>query len=328
MTKFVCFKIMTTAFDKIALQPFHPVSRSFIVNVRTNDSSSPIFQRVFSKSEMKSHNIDPNHLKNDIEKQKKVSLVGAVPYDNIFENDEEITIERKYVDGDLISNNLNLLGLTFAQKLNFAITLCNTLSALHKMGIVAKNISFNNIIMSSEFTLVLLDFGIDAIAYEVTVTRNNQDLLLLGPEGIKEGKRITSFKLDVWNLGAILYTLFFNEMPFMSNNSMKMMNSILNYELNFPKPKNNEEKAVIDLIHSMLNPIPNARPVADHIVLILNSLNGRKYKRTQSLKYNSEKLFDDSQLLAMDTQTQIRNQNSLNLENLNVQSRKRVYNIK
>ena len=328
MTKFVCFKIMTTAFDKIALQPFHPVSRSFIVNVRTNDSSSPIFQRVFSKSEMKSHNIDPNHLKNDIEKQKKVSLVGAVPYDNIFENDEEITIERKYVDGDLISNNLNLLGLTFAQKLNFAITVCNTLSALHKMGIVAKNISFNNIIMSSEFTLVLLDFGIDAIAYEVTVTRNNQDLLLLGPEGIKEGKRITSFKLDVWNLGAILYTLFFNEMPFMSNNSMKMMNSILNYELNFPKPKNNEEKAVIDLIHSMLNPIPNARPVADHIVLILNSLNGRKYKRTQSLKYNSEKLFDDSQLLAMDTQTQIRNQNSLNLENLNVQSRKRVYNIK
>ncbi|OHT01000.1 CAMK family protein kinase [Tritrichomonas foetus] len=273
-------------FDKIALQPFHTLSRSYIVNCST--SPNPLFQRVFSKSDFTHHELYST-IPQEFEALKSIEHPGLVPYTKIAASQNNILLERPYIQGESLNSLISRCGAnTFEGAQYLSSLIIDAVYTIHKINRPLMSLSLNNIIVTQNSEIKLVDFGISSIAIDSNGTKDDLlSFLSLGPEGITSGKRETSVQLDIWNLGVVIFAVFCGYLPFAANNAMAIVQSIINNEVVFPGSGKMKNYSKIDakiekLIKSMLNPDPLKRPTITEVKKTIGRL-----RKGQELPANS-----------------------------------------
>lgn len=206
-------------------------------------------------------------LKRNVDAAKEVEIAQQVssPYVlTIFDHFEDVGeqfIMMEYVDGEPLLDNL--VRRQFIPegeaKLMFK-KIAAAIRNLHKNNIVHRDIKLENIILDKSGNIRLIDF-------DFAKQNNNLMTTLCGspsysaPEIIL--RRPYTQAVDIWAMGVVLYALTIGQFPFNGTNINEIFHEILEAEPLIPMSLSNELQ---QLLHGLLNKIPERRLSMDHIM--------------------------------------------------------------
>ncbi|MCM1267425.1 MAG: serine/threonine protein kinase [Bacteroidales bacterium] len=134
-------------------------------------------------------------------------------YETAADKNRGIIIEA-YISGSTLQNAIEERGL-FAEKevLSVMTGLCEALELIHNMGMVHRDINPNNIMLSEDGVVKLIDLG---IAREVK-SEKGQDTAILGTMGYAApeqfGFRQTDERTDIYALGVLMNVMLTGKLP-------------------------------------------------------------------------------------------------------------------
>lgn len=184
------------------------------------------------------------------------------------------------------------------------------LLAVHKLGVIHRDIKAANILISKEGHVQLCDFGVAAktlnLAKRTTMAGTP---FWMAPEVIREGDSYDS-KADIWSLGITIYEIALGNPPYCDKDAMWAMQMIL--KLQPPRLEGREYSAVLkECIALCLDELPDERPLADDL---LKCRLVRQYKNTPRTilrevisryllwrdRTQRELVYDDAQLIVLE----------------------------
>jgi serine/threonine-protein kinase len=190
----------------------------------------------------------------------------------------------EYVDGNDLQVYMQKNRLTIEQVLNMAIDIADALTRAHRLNIIHRDIKPANILIASNGSVLLTDFGVAHWGTGAQLTENKSmvgTLAYLSPEAF-EGKEATA-QTDIWSFGVLLFEMLTRQRPFYGSNVVDLISNILFHptpDLEALAP--DAPTALVDLIYRMLakNPverIPSVRVVSMELEAILQNNTG--YRR-------------------------------------------------
>ena len=160
-------------------------------------------------------------------------------------------------------STLEEINITYNENLvkKIAKTVLSFFAYIHKKGIVYGKMSFTNILVSTKRNFyVNASTGMSRSAIKTF-------LIYAAPEVVSSSNYSTAS--DIWNLGILLYILFFRSYPFSTDSEESLKNDILNKDLNFPtfhQCGNIVSKRAHKFLLLLLNKNPNERGIAANLL--------------------------------------------------------------
>jgi len=170
-------------------------------------------------------------------------------------------ISMEYVDGEDLASLLTRIGRLPADKaLETARKLCAGLAAAHDRGIIHRDLKPQNIMMNKRGDVVIMDFGLAAIADQLSGAEvRNGTPAYMAPEQLR-GAEVTA-KSDIYALGLVLYELFTGKRPFDANNVQAMLRQQESVQLtSMTSIAADIDPGVEKAIRRCLDPDPARRP--------------------------------------------------------------------
>ncbi|MGA3018272.1 MAG: serine/threonine-protein kinase [Bryobacteraceae bacterium] len=123
-------------------------------------------------------------------------------------------LSMEYVDGEDLGGLLQRIGrLPEDKALVTARQLCAGLAAAHDRSVIHRDLKPQNIMMNKRGEVVIMDFGLAAIADQLTGAEvRNGTPAYMAPEQLK-GAEVTA-RSDIYALGLVLYEIFTGKRPF------------------------------------------------------------------------------------------------------------------
>ena len=172
-------------------------------------------------------------------------------------------ISMEYVDGEDLAELLMRIGRLPADKaMETARKLCAGLAAAHDRGVIHRDLKPQNIMMNKRGEVVIMDFGLAAIADQLSGAEvRNGTPAYMAPEQLK-GSEVTA-KSDLYSLGLVLYEMFTGKKPFDAKN----VRQLLELQESVHLPSMTSTAADIDplvekVIRRCLDPDPAKRPAS------------------------------------------------------------------
>ncbi|HEX6813838.1 MAG TPA: serine/threonine-protein kinase [Planctomycetota bacterium] len=155
----------------------------------------------------------------------------------------------EYVDGQTLRHRLAQGPLPVVEAARIAASTADVLAAAHEHGVLHRDIKPDNVMLSRDGTVRVLDFGIArAMSDEAPLTRTGEILgtpEYMAPEQLLDGPEATDERTDVHALGVLLYELLTQRSPFHGANlfqALKLVESLVP-----PKPSSvRADAAVLD----------------------------------------------------------------------------------
>lgn len=186
----------------------------------------------------------PKHLLCDEEAKKRfvheAKAASALNHTNIttiYEIDEaggECFISMEYVEGkslkELIKNK-QIQKWNIAEITDVGIQMVEGLSKAHRKGIVHRDIKSDNIMLTNEGLVKIMDFGLAKLKGVPKVTKTGTTVgtvAYMSPEQTR-GEDM-DHRTDIWALGVILYEMLTGELPFQGEYEAAIIYQILNAE--------------------------------------------------------------------------------------------------
>jgi len=174
-----------------------------------------------------------------------------------FETESTIYLVLNYASGgdllEYLKTNPNLLITDIRLYMGELIL---GIEELHRRGIIMRDLKLENILINEDGHLIITDFGLSKQMHKKKLTRTFCGTPeYLAPEIIQ--KQPYGTKVDVWNLGIVMYYLCFKTHPFHGTNELQIYETILTKEPTFPP---NTDQNIIELIRLMLIKEPSLRP--------------------------------------------------------------------
>ena len=170
-------------------------------------------------------------------------------------------ISMEYVDGEDLSSLLLRIGRLPADKaLETARKLCAGLAAAHSRGVIHRDLKPQNIMMNKRGEVVIMDFGLAAVAAQLTGPESrNGTPAYMSPEQLK-GAEVTP-RSDIYALGLVLYELFTGKRPYDAKNVRQMLELQESAQLtSMTSIAADVDPAVEKAIRRCLDPDPAKRP--------------------------------------------------------------------
>ena len=145
-----------------------------------------------------------------------------------------------YIVGELVDGE-PLRGAKFGLRktLEIAIQIAGGLAAAHDAGIVHRDLKPDNILLTRDGRVKILDFGlakvraaqIDAAAATVTLTGRTEPGMVMGTVGYMSPEQVrglpVNHRTDIFSFGVVLYEMVTGERPFAGSSTMAVCDAIL-----------------------------------------------------------------------------------------------------
>jgi serine/threonine protein kinase len=140
-----------------------------------------------------------------------------VPIYDSAEYEGQPYLVMKFIEGQTLKHVLNAGTLPLPEVSRILGTVANALTYAHQRGVLHRDIKPSNIIIGTDGTPYLTDFGLARMA-ELGATTISQDMILGTPQYISpeqaNGQTDLSPATDVYSLGVILYEMVVGRVPF------------------------------------------------------------------------------------------------------------------
>lgn len=179
----------------------------------------------------------------------------------ILDENEPPFIAMEFVEGETLGRRMKLAPLEVHETVDISIQIATALAAAHGANVVHRDIKPDNVILRPDGLIKVLDFGLakqverpDEADLEIQTMQNvhTRPGLVMGtvaymsPEQAR-GKQVDS-RSDIFSFGAMLYQMVSGRMPFVGENDIDTVGSILHKE---PRPLSESARVVphdLDLV--------------------------------------------------------------------------------
>lgn len=181
----------------------------------------------------------PHHLTaNEAEKARflqEAKAAAALNHPNVCsvidiqEENEQQFIIMEYVEGSTLRRKLPLQKVDDA--IQYAIQIGEALKAAHVKGIVHRDVKSENIMLTSDGRIKVMDFGLAKLKGSLKLTRTSSTvgtLAYMAPEQIQGGE--VDARSDIFSFGIVLFEMLTGRTPFRGEHDAAMMYSIVNEE--------------------------------------------------------------------------------------------------
>lgn len=184
--------------------------------------------------------------------EREARLASALDHPNICaiydigEKDGLFYIVMPYAEGRTLKQVISGRPLEILSALSIAVQVADAIAAAHARGIVHRDIKPNNIVVSNQGQVKVLDFGLaKMLSTEETGSDFDKSMTEIGvPYGTlgygspeqAVGERV-DHRTDIFSLGVVLYEMITGRQPFKGRNRIEILNAVINDE---PEPINDE----------------------------------------------------------------------------------------
>ena len=181
----------------------------------------------------------PKHLTSDgeaktrfIHEAKAASALNHPNITTIHEIDEaegEHFICMEYIEGESIKGVIKERGFPIEELLKISIQIGEGLNAAHRKDIIHRDIKSDNIMLTKENVVRIMDFGLAKLKGVSRVTKQDSTLgtvSYMSPEQA-QGLEVDQ-RSDIFSFGVVLYEMITGQLPFKGEHEAAVMYSIMN----------------------------------------------------------------------------------------------------
>jgi len=182
---------------------------------------------------------------------------AAIHLIEMVKHEEKLVLVQEFVDGVTLESRLER-PMTEGQREGIMLQLVDVVAFAHERNIIHRDIKPANVIVKSDGSVKLLDFGIAKELKSEPYSRTSVGTKpFMAPEQIlgKSEKRS-----DLWALGVLMYQLYTGYLPFYDEIEKEMMEKILEAEPVLPREYNEKiDPAIEAVILRLLQKDPSRR---------------------------------------------------------------------
>jgi len=131
---------------------------------------------------------------------------------------------------------------------------------VHAQGVVHRDIKPDNLLLTEDDVLKIVDFGVSEMfekASDMRTAKSAGSPAFMPPElCVTKHGDVSGKAADIWSMGVSLYCLRFGRIPFERSGVLELYEAIKNEQIDF-EPDN--EPNFIDLMRKLLEKDPNKR---------------------------------------------------------------------
>jgi tetratricopeptide (TPR) repeat protein/predicted Ser/Thr protein kinase len=150
----------------------------------------------------------------------------------IYEVDEaegRCFIAMEYIEGRSIRELVKAGALSLDEVMEIALQIARGMNAAHNKDVVHRDIKSDNIMVSEDGIVKIMDFGLAKLKGATRVTREGTTvgtLQYMSPEQV--GGKSIDRRSDLFSLGVVLYEMITGRLPFKGDDEAAVISSILN----------------------------------------------------------------------------------------------------
>ncbi|UNU23702.1 AAA family ATPase [Microcoleus vaginatus] len=189
---------------------------------------------------------------------QKLDVPGIVKPYNLVNYENSFALVLEDFGGQSVSELLKNIKIHLQEFLLLAISLVETLSQVHKVGIIHKDIKPSNIIINPETREVkITDFSIAIALPKEQQSIVNPNLLegtlaYMSPEQTGRMNRAIDYRTDFYSLGVTFYEMLTNQLPFTTTDPMELVYCHIAKQPVPPKEVAEIPQAVSDIVMKLL----------------------------------------------------------------------------
>ena len=147
----------------------------------------------------------------------------------IEEFEQQHFIDMEFLEGKTLGELLKEKELSLKEIVGIVLQIAQGLNAAHKKGIVHRDIKPDNIMVTSERLVKIMDFGLAKLKGSSKLTRTHSTLGTLSYMSPEQacGEEIDQ-RTDIFSLGAVLYEMVTGRQPFKGEHEAAIMYSVMN----------------------------------------------------------------------------------------------------
>src|SRR5262249_12215195 len=145
--------------------------------------------------------------------------------------------------------------------------LCAGLAAAHDRGVIHRDLKPQNIMMNKRGEVVIMDFGLAAIADQLSgAEARNGTPAYMSPEQLR-GESVTA-RSDIYALGLVLYELFPGKRPYDASSVQQLIDMQQSMHLHSVTSVATDVDPLVEkVIRRCLDPDPSKRPATPLAVI-------------------------------------------------------------
>jgi serine/threonine protein kinase/tetratricopeptide (TPR) repeat protein len=180
---------------------------------------------------------DPEAKKRFINEAKATSALDHVNIATVYEigeEDDQNFIAMAYIEGKTLGDLVEMTPLKIDEITDIAIQVCEGLAAAHKKQVVHRDIKSDNIMITTDGVVKIMDFGLAKLSGASRMTRTGTTMgtiYYMSPEQI-QGVDVDQ-RSDIFSFGVVLYELITRKLPFLGDHEQAVIFSIMSTD---PKP--------------------------------------------------------------------------------------------
>lgn len=155
------------------------------------------------------------HLLREARTQAKLFHPNIAALLELQKTDEHTFLVMEYVDGPSLDDYLKEYNPSIKERFNIILQVACALDVAHNQRILHRDIKPRNILVSSDGTVKVTDFGLAKVLGQTTLTMSGETkgtAPYMAPEAFR-GEKIEA-PADIWSLGVLTYEILEGSLPF------------------------------------------------------------------------------------------------------------------